>query len=68
MFFHLPPLCNNGDIGDEFHYLFKCQYFGNQRKNYGFLFRLEFFFRTTGELEYFFFVAQSGNFFTRVPH
>jgi hypothetical protein len=28
------PLCNNGEIGDEFHYLFKCQYFGNQRKNY----------------------------------
>jgi hypothetical protein len=19
------PLCNNGEIGDEFHYLFKCQ-------------------------------------------
>ena len=28
------PLCNNGEIGDEFHYLFKCQYFGNQRKIY----------------------------------
>jgi hypothetical protein len=41
------PLCNNGEIGDEFHYLFKCQYFGNQRKNYGFLFRSEFFFRYT---------------------
>ena len=27
-------LCNNGEIGDECHYLFKCQYFGNQRKNY----------------------------------
>ena len=27
-------LCNNGEIGDEFHYLFKCQYFGNQRKIY----------------------------------
>jgi hypothetical protein len=26
------PLCNNGDIGDEFHYLFKCQYFGNHLK------------------------------------
>jgi hypothetical protein len=30
---------------------------------YGFLFRSEFFFRTTRELEYFFFVAQSANFF-----
>ena len=28
------PLCNNGEIGDQFHYLFKCQYFGNQRKMY----------------------------------
>jgi hypothetical protein len=28
------PLCNNGEIGDEFHYLFKCQYFSNQRKIY----------------------------------
>ena len=28
------PLCNNGKIGDQFHYLFKCQYFGNKRKNY----------------------------------
>ena len=28
------PLCNNGGIGDEFHYLFKCQYFCNQRKIY----------------------------------
>jgi hypothetical protein len=28
------PLCNNGEIGDTFHYLFKCQYFGNQRKIY----------------------------------
>ena len=28
------PLCNNGEIGGEFHYLFKCQYFGNQRKIY----------------------------------
>jgi hypothetical protein len=28
------PLCNNEEIGDEFHYLFKCQYFGNQRKIY----------------------------------
>ena len=27
-------ICNNGEIGDEFHYPFKCQYFGNQRKNY----------------------------------
>ena len=27
-------LCNNGEIGDAFHYLFKCQYFGNQRKMY----------------------------------
>jgi hypothetical protein len=28
------PLNNNGEIGDEFHYLFKCQYFGNQKKIY----------------------------------
>jgi hypothetical protein len=28
------PLCNNGEIGDEFHYQFKCQYFGNQRQIY----------------------------------
>jgi hypothetical protein len=29
-------LCNsnNGEIGDEFHYLSKCQYFVNQRKIY----------------------------------
>jgi hypothetical protein len=27
------PLWNNGEIGNEFHYLFKCQYFGNRRKN-----------------------------------
>jgi hypothetical protein len=33
---------------------------------YGFLFRSEFFFRTTQELEYFFFVAQSANFFSRI--
>ena len=32
----------------------------------GFLFRSEFFFRTTQELEYFFFVAQSANFFSRI--
>ena len=30
---------------------------------YGFLFRLEFFFRTIREIEYFFFVAQSVTFF-----
>ena len=36
---------------------------------YGFLFRSEFFFRTTQELEYFyFFVAQSANFFSRFQH
>jgi hypothetical protein len=35
-----------------------------ERGDYGFLFRSEFFFRTTQELEYlFFFVAQSANFF-----
>jgi hypothetical protein len=33
---------------------------------YGFLFRSEIFFPTTQELEYFFFVAQSANFFSRI--
>ena len=33
-----------------------------------FLFRSEFFFRTTQELEYFFFVSQSAQFFSRIPH
>jgi hypothetical protein len=32
---------------------------------YGYLFRSEFFFRTTHELEYFFFVAQSTKFFSK---
>ena len=27
-------LCNNGDIGDEFHYLFKCCHFENSRLTY----------------------------------
>ena len=26
-------LCNNGDIGDEFHYVFQCNYFNNDRNN-----------------------------------
>ena len=31
-------LCNNGDIGDEFHYIFRCSYFSDKRKRYiGFL-------------------------------
>ena len=25
-------LCKTGDLGDEFHYLFKCSYFNTQRK------------------------------------
>ena len=39
-----------------------------ERGGYGFLFRSEFFFRTTQELEFFFFVAQSAKFFSRIPH
>ena len=35
------------------------------RGGYGFLFRSEFFFRTTRELEYIFFVAQSAKFYSR---
>lgn len=27
-------LCNNFDTGDEFHYIFKCDYFLNERKQY----------------------------------
>ena len=27
-------LCNSGDVGDEFHYLFMCNYFNNERKLY----------------------------------
>jgi len=27
-------LCNNGDIGDEFHYIFRCSYFSVKRKHY----------------------------------
>ena len=27
-------LCNNNDIGDEFHYLFKCSAFVTERKQY----------------------------------
>ena len=33
---------------------------------YGFLFRSEHFFRRTRELEYFFFVTRSANFFSRI--
>ena len=33
---------------------------------YGFLFRSEFFFSTTQELEYIFFVGRSANFFSRI--
>jgi hypothetical protein len=36
------------------------------RGGYGFLFRSEFFFRTTQELEYLFFVTRSANFFSRI--
>ena len=25
------PLCQNGEIGDEFHYIFKCTYFNESR-------------------------------------
>ena len=27
-------LCNNGDIGDEFHYIFRCSYFSVKHKHY----------------------------------
>jgi len=27
-------LCNNGDIGDECHYIFRCAYFSVKRKHY----------------------------------
>ena len=27
-------LCNNGDTGDEFHYIFRCSYFSVKRKHY----------------------------------
>ena len=40
--------------------------FNLKRGGYGFLFRSESFFRTTQELEFFFFVAQSANFFSRI--
>jgi len=33
---------------------------------YGFLFRSEFFFRTTRELEYLFFLSCKANFFSRI--
>jgi hypothetical protein len=33
-----------------------------------FLFRLEFFFQTAQELEYFFFVGQSANIFSTIQH
>jgi hypothetical protein len=56
----------------SYHYFFdRCEqgnYYGIDHLTcrgggYGFLFRSEYFFRTTQELEYFFFVAQSANFF-----
>ena len=28
------PLWQNGEIGDEFHYLFKCTYFNESRTNF----------------------------------
>ena len=28
------PLCQNGEIGDEFHYLFKCTYFNESRNKF----------------------------------
>ena len=28
------PLCTNGALGDEFHYLFECEHLKMQRKNY----------------------------------
>ena len=28
------PLCNNFDIGDEFHYTFTCTFFKNERNNF----------------------------------
>ena len=27
-------LCSQNDIGDEYHYLFKCDYFNDERKMY----------------------------------
>ena len=28
------PLCQGGDVGDEFHYLYKCSYFNESRAKY----------------------------------
>ena len=44
--------------------MFRERPFNLKGAGYGFLFRSEFFFRTTRELEYIFFVAQSANFFS----
>ena len=30
----LCPLCCSRDVGDEFHYLFKCEFFNEERKKY----------------------------------
>jgi hypothetical protein len=43
--------------------------FNLQREGYGFLFRSEFFFRTTRELEYLFFLSRKARiFFPRIQH
>ena len=28
------PLCSSGDVGDEYHYLFHCDFFRNQREKF----------------------------------
>jgi hypothetical protein len=48
--------------------IFRDRPFNLQGEGYGFLFRSEIFFRTTRELELFFFVAQSANFFPTIQH
>jgi hypothetical protein len=40
----------------------------NLQGGYGFLFRSEFFFRTTRELEYLFFCRAKREFFSRIQH
>ena len=32
--FRICNLCNTADLGDEFHYLLKCDYFSEKRKTY----------------------------------
>ena len=40
-------LCDSGDIGDEFHYLFLCQFFVNERKK----FLIEYYYKNPNTLK-----------------